>query len=57
MVTYSTTEKPLVVGSYTATISYAGDNNYNAVDKTITINITKATLTVTVNGFLTQSWM
>ena len=47
-ITYSTTDKPLTVGEYTATISYAGDNNYNAVEKIITINITKATLTVSV---------
>lgn len=49
-ITYSSTTAPVNAGTYTATISYAGNDNYNAAeDVTVTIVILKADTTISVN--------
>ena len=44
-----TVEKMLNAGEYTVTFSYAGDDNYLAAEKTVTVTIQKATNTEAVN--------
>ena len=44
-----TVDKMLDAGEYTVTFSYAGDNNYLAVTKTVTVTVEKATNTEAVN--------
>ena len=44
-----TVEKMLNAGEYTVTFSYAGDDNYLAAEKTVTVTIQKATNNETVN--------
>jgi len=40
----------LSIGSYTVTFSYTGDSNYSAASGTVTLTVTPAPLTVTVNN-------
>ena len=48
--TVTVTVENLTAGNYDVNVTYSGDNNYNANDKTASFNVDKATPDVSVNG-------